>query len=178
MAVKVFICGLALVEYIGEGTYKRVGSSLADSATLKKGDFFITDKATAVALSGGTRFKWHKEVKDCDILAHFSYDVAGGGLEGVKLESELSDKEVEDLKEATEGDVVAKVDDTKVDDTKVDDTKVDDTKEGRVWTQDNIMDATDDELKALCKKYKIKYGKLKRDDMIGVLLPFLEKTEA
>ena len=44
-------------------------------------------------------------------------------------------------------------------------------------TLENIYNKTDDEIKEECKKRGIKIGRKKRDDLISLLLPFLEKED-
>ena len=47
-------------------------------------------------------------------------------------------------------------------------------KEVTVLTKANVMDADIKDIKAACKTHKIKIGNNKRQDLIGLLMPFLE----
>ena len=74
---KIYVVGLALVEYIGEHPTPLVGNSLREKAVLEKGDFFVTTPEKAVGLCGGTNYRYVKEVSELTAFIGLDASIEG-----------------------------------------------------------------------------------------------------
>jgi len=182
------------VEYVGQNPTTLMGAELKENSTIENGDFFVTTRGNAVALCGGTQYKM---VKGVDELASFLDEnpqtpLSLSDFDTEDLENELisrgvsvgtvTDDETKMPDDGVSGDGVT---DPVVSDEETDaeaqakadaeaQAKADAEAPLREATKENVMDLSLKEVKAACKKYKITIGAKKQDELIALLLPYLQ----
>ena len=174
------------MEYVGQNPTTLMGAELKENSTIENGDFFVTTRGNAVALCGGTQYKM---VKGVDELASFLDEnpqtpLSLSDFDTEDLENELisrgvsvgtvTDDETKMPDDGVSGDGVT---DPVVSDEETDaeaQAKADAEAPLREATKENVMDLSLKEVKAACKKYKITIGGKKQDELIALLLPYLQ----
>jgi len=161
MAKKIYILGLVLVQFVGEGNPRLLGRTLNQSKNLDNGDMFLVDEARAMSLCRGTQYERVDTGDDlmAYLMAYLATPSTSSGTDGSDVTTIVMDDDETVM--PPEPSTPSTGSGT-------------DGEEAVVVTRVNVMSVDIKDIKAACKEHKITIGKKNRDALISLLLPFLD----